>query len=161
MSARLRATAAELAVLLWREHTVYRERSGGVVIRGDHVQRWISLAPTGGQGELLVRAGRILPGGTTAPARCEAVADPAAGTAGLAALCRRLLAETAAPEDPATVPRQRGAHDPAPRSRTRTRTPRTARRRGRHTGAASWAVLLCVTGLVAVYVYLAAAGRGI
>ncbi|MFJ5547380.1 hypothetical protein [Streptomyces sp. NPDC093225] len=159
MSARLRATAAELGALLWREHTVYRERSGGVVIRGDHVQRWISLSPTGGKGELLVRAGRILPGGTSAPARCEAVADPAAGTAGLAALCRRLLAETAAPEDAATVPRQRGAHDAAPRRRTR--TPRSPRRTGRHTGAASWAVLLCVTGLIAVYVYLTASGRGI
>ncbi|KPI15465.1 hypothetical protein OV450_2603 [Actinobacteria bacterium OV450] len=149
MSARLRETAAELAVLLWREHTVYRERSGGVVIRGDHVGRWISLAPTGVDGELLVRAGRILPGGTTAPARCEAVADPASGTPGLAALCRRLLAETAAP----AVPRQRGG-DPGGAGRRRVRGRRDARRTGRHTGAASWAVLLGITGLF-VYLYLA------
>ncbi|WP_327281005.1 MULTISPECIES: hypothetical protein [unclassified Streptomyces] len=150
MSAGLRETAAELAVLLWREHTVYRERSGGVVIRGDHVGRWISLAPTGVNGELLVRAGRILPGGTTAPARCEAVADPAAGTPSLAALCRRLLAETAAP----SLPRPRGGH-PAGARRRRIRGRREARRTGRHTGAASWAVLLCITGVFAVYAYLA------
>ncbi|MFE2140990.1 hypothetical protein ACFXA3_04410 [Streptomyces sp. NPDC059456] len=153
MSAGLRDTAAELAVLLWREHTVYRERSGGVVIRGDHVERWISLAPTGVNGELLVRAGRILPGGTTAPARCEAVADPAAGTPGLAALCRRLLAETAVP----TVPRPRGGH-PDGAGRRRMRGRRDARRTGRHTGAASWAVVLCIAGVFAAYVYLATRG---
>ncbi|MEH6377669.1 hypothetical protein V7793_25525, partial [Streptomyces sp. KLMMK] len=69
MRARLRETAEELAGLLWREYIVYRDRSGEVVIRGEHVQRWISLAPAAGADEILVRAGRILDGGTTAPAR--------------------------------------------------------------------------------------------
>ncbi|MGW1711033.1 hypothetical protein ACWCP8_37645 [Streptomyces sp. NPDC002206] len=75
---------------------MYRERSGGVVIRGEHARRWISLAPAGGRDEDLVRAGRILDGGTTAPARSEAVVPLSAGTDVLAATCRRLLAETAA-----------------------------------------------------------------
>ncbi|MFE3485210.1 hypothetical protein [Streptomyces griseus] len=96
VGAQLRETAQELAVLLWREHTVYRERSGGMVIRGEHVRRWISLAPAGGRDEILVRAGRILDGGTTAPARSEAVVPLSAGTGVLAAACRRLLADAAA-----------------------------------------------------------------
>lgn len=79
MGAQLRDTATELAGVLWREHTVYRERSGGMVIRGEHVRRWISLAPAGGRDEILVRAGRILDGGTTAPARSEAVVPLSAG----------------------------------------------------------------------------------
>ncbi|MFG3344433.1 hypothetical protein ACGF1Z_05150 [Streptomyces sp. NPDC048018] len=144
--------ATELAGVLWREHTVYRERGGGVVIRGDHVRRWISLAPTGGRDQALVRAGRILDGGTTAPARLEVVVDLTAGTAELAAVCRRLLAETAADAAPSAA----GAARPgrAPRaSRAKTR-PKAARpRRGRHTGIGSWAVLLCVVGVVALWAY--------
>ncbi|WP_107502256.1 hypothetical protein, partial [Streptomyces sp. wa1071] len=96
VGAQLRDTAQELAAVLWREHTVYRERSGGMVIRGEHVRRWISLAPAGGRDEILVRAGRILDGGTTAPARSEAVVPLSAGTGVLAATCRRLLADAAA-----------------------------------------------------------------
>ncbi|MBT2441347.1 hypothetical protein J7E93_14740, partial [Streptomyces sp. ISL-36] len=98
MYAELRDTATELAGVLWREHTVYRERGGGVVIRGEHVGRWISLAPTGGKDQARVRAGRLLDGGTTAPARSEAVVDLSAGTGELAAVCRRLLADVAAAE---------------------------------------------------------------
>ncbi|MGW0364504.1 hypothetical protein [Streptomyces sp. NPDC002990] len=138
MSAQLREAAGELADVLWREHTVYRDRSGGVVIRGEHVQRWISLAPGAGRDEVLLRAGRILDGGTTAPARSEAVARLSAGTGELAAVCRRLLAETAP-----------GPAAPAP---ARTRTPRRTRRTGRHTSLRSWLVVACVVGIVAVYV---------
>ncbi|MFJ3544254.1 hypothetical protein ACIPQH_19060 [Streptomyces rubiginosohelvolus] len=112
MGAQLRDTATELAGLLWREHTVYRERSGGMVIRGEHVRRWISLAPAGGRDEILVRAGRILDGGTTAPARSEAVVPLSAGTAVLAAACRRLLAEAAS--DTERVPGGRGGRRARP-----------------------------------------------
>ncbi|MET9803080.1 hypothetical protein [Streptomyces sp. NPDC006368] len=152
MSAQLKERAGELAAVLWREHTVYRDRSGGVVIRGEHVQRWISLAPAGGRDEILVRAGRILDGGTTAPARSEAIMPLAAGTGELAATCRRLLAEAAADVTPRT-----------PRAGARTRRPRRpgkpARSRGsaagrrRHTGFASWLVLLCVGAVVAYHLY--------
>ncbi|MFD7338455.1 hypothetical protein ACFV98_20965 [Streptomyces violascens] len=145
MSAQLRDTASELAELLWREHTLYRERSGSVVIRGAHVERWISLSPTGGQDQVLIRAGRILDGGTTAPARSEAVASLTVGTAELAAVCRRLLAETAA--------------GPAPRSeRPRPGRARKAKgagkpvRRSRHTGLASWLIILALVGVVALFV---------
>ncbi|BAU87234.1 hypothetical protein SLA_6366 [Streptomyces laurentii] len=148
MQTQLRETARELAAVLWREHTVYRERGGGVVIRGEHVRRWISLAPTGGRDQALVRAGRILDGGTTAPARLEAVVDLSSGTAELAAVCRRLLAETAADAAPS-------AAAPKPPRRTRPRSAgRTARTRaGRHTGLGSWVVLLCVAGVVALWAY--------
>ncbi|MFE0645447.1 hypothetical protein ACFW2Y_28140, partial [Streptomyces sp. NPDC058877] len=121
MYVQLRETADELARVLWREHTVYRERGGGVVIRGEHVRRWISLAPTGGKDRALLRAGRILDGGTTAPARTETVVDLTAGTAELAAVCRRLLAEVAAAAEPAPGPsragRDRGREEPAGRER--------------------------------------------
>ncbi|MEU6975311.1 MULTISPECIES: hypothetical protein [unclassified Streptomyces] len=139
MQAQLREKAAELAAVLWKEHTVYRERGGGVVIRGEHVRRWISLAPTGGKDQALVRAGRILDGGTTAPARLEAVVDLSAGTSELAAVCRRLLAETAADSG---VPHRpvRAARAPRPRG-------------GRHTGLGSWIALLCVAGVVAFWAY--------
>ncbi|HET6858742.1 MAG TPA: hypothetical protein VFH94_16835 [Streptomyces sp.] len=157
MSGQLREKAAELGALLWREHTVYRDRSGGVVIRGEHVQRWISLAPAGGRGEILVRAGRILDGGTTAPARSEAIVPLAAGTGELAAACRRLLAETAAAD---TTGERGRAHsgDPAagptrPRRFGRPRRPRKPRRRGRHTSFASWVALVCVVAVIALYVY--------
>ncbi|MFE0042837.1 hypothetical protein [Streptomyces albireticuli] len=153
MRTSLRETAGELAKVLWREHIVYRDRAGQVVIRGEHVRRWISLAPTGGHDEILVRAGRILDGGTTAPARSEAVVPLSAGTAELAAACRRLLAETAA--------------DPAPGApgRARTGRPRASakprRARGeRHTGFGSWLVIACMTALVGLCVYSLVMTRG-
>lgn len=148
MYAQLRETAGDLARLLWKEHTVYRERGGGVVIRGEHVRRWISLAPTGGKDRALLRAGRILDGGTTAPARSEVVVDLTAGTAELAATCRRLLADvTAAADEP------RPGARPAGPSRAG-RAPRPPRpRRTRHTSVGSWVVLLCVAGIVGLYVY--------
>ncbi|MEU8540578.1 hypothetical protein AB0C52_11410 [Streptomyces sp. NPDC048717] len=148
----LRQTAGELAAVLWREHTVYRERGGGVVIRGEHVRRWISLAPTGGRDQALVRAGRILDGGTTAPARLEAVVDLTSGTTELAAVCRRLLAETAAdaaPSAAASTPPRRSRIRSARTQGTRTRRART----GRHTSLGSWVVLLCVGGMVALWAY--------
>ncbi|MEI5036230.1 hypothetical protein RB201_36980 [Streptomyces sp. S1A(2023)] len=149
----LRETAQELAAVLWREHTVYRERSGGMVIRGEHVRRWISLAPAGGRDEILVRAGRILDGGTTAPARSEAVVPLSAGTSVLAATCRRLLADAAA-----------DASRPAPdradtgRARRSRRPRRSARRNGRrrHTGFSSWVILVCVAGVIALFAYTSA-----
>ncbi|MER5732027.1 hypothetical protein ABT084_27485 [Streptomyces sp. NPDC002138] len=144
MNTQLRDIAGELAAVLWREHTVYRDRSGVVVIRGDHVQRWISLSSGAGADEVLLRAGRILDGGTTAPARCEAVARLSAGTAELAAVCRRLLAETA-PGSAGAAPRARGE---------RPRRIRRPRRTGRHTGFGSWLVVACVVGLVAYYVHV-------
>ncbi|WP_434588992.1 hypothetical protein [Streptomyces sp. A5-4] len=159
MSGQLREKADELGGMLWREHTVYRDRSGGVVIRGEHVQRWISLAPAGGRGEILVRAGRILDGGTTAPARSEAIVPLAAGTGELAAACRRLLAETAAADTAREPGRARsggaGGSDDARRSRRfgRSRRPRKARRSGRHTSFGSWVALVCVVGVIALYVY--------
>ncbi|MFC8506509.1 hypothetical protein ACFU3J_14380 [Streptomyces sp. NPDC057411] len=142
MQAQLREKAAELAAVLWKEHTIYRERGGGVVIRGEHVRRWISLAPTGGRDQALVRAGRILDGGTTAPARLEAVVDLTAGTAELATVCRRLLAETAADAGPA----------PSPRPARAPRAPRPPRK-GRHTGFGSWVALICVAGVVGLWAY--------
>ncbi len=136
--------------MLWREHTVYRERSGGMVIRGEHVRRWISLAPAGGRDEILVRAGRILDGGTTAPARSEAVVPLSAGTGVLAATCRRLLADAAA--DAA-----RPAPDREPAGRPRG-SRKSARRngRGRHTGFGSWVILVCVAGVIALFAYSSA-----
>ncbi|MFD9500980.1 hypothetical protein [Streptomyces sp. NPDC060035] len=147
MGAQLSSTAVELAEILWREHTVYRERSGGVVIRGEHVRRWISLAPAGGRDEVLVRAGRILDGGTTAPARSEAVVPLSAGTGLLAATCRRLLAEAAA--DVAPVAPGRAA------SRRSHRSGKAARPKasGKHTSFGSWVILACVAGVIALYVY--------
>ncbi|SCF95483.1 hypothetical protein GA0115255_112742 [Streptomyces sp. Ncost-T6T-2b] len=156
MGAQLRDTAKELAGVLWREHTVYRERSGGMVIRGEHVRRWISLAPAGGRDEILVRAGRILDGGTTAPARSEAVVHLNAGTDVLAAACRRLLAEAAS--DAERVP-QGGGERGSGRAR---RAGKTARRkgRGRHTGFGSWVIVICVVGVIGLYVYSNAALHG-
>ncbi|MEV4502501.1 hypothetical protein [Streptomyces klenkii] len=146
MRARLRETAEELAGLLWREYIVYRDRSGEVVIRGEHVQRWISLAPAAGSEEVLVRAGRLLDGGTTAPARSETVVPLSAGMGDLAAACRRLLAETAA----APAPRD-------PRAAGNGRAVKAAKarpaRRSRHTGLGSWAVIVSVLGVVGVCVY--------
>ncbi|MGR8006984.1 hypothetical protein [Streptomyces hypolithicus] len=151
MSGQLRDTASKLAEVLWREHTVYRDRAGGVVIRGEHVQRWISLAPAGGRGEILVRAGRILDGGTTAPARSEAIVPLDAGTAELAAACRRMLAEAAAEASPGPngFARSGGSGSRFRRSK-RTGRRATSQRRPRHIGIASWLVLACV---IAFYVY--------
>ncbi len=152
MSGQLKDIADELAEVLWRERTVYRDRAGGVVIRGEHVRRWISLAPAGGRGEVLVRAGRLLDGGTTAPARSEAIVPLAAGTAELAATCRRLLAETAA-DATARVPDPSSAgRSGRPRRSGRSGKPRP---RGRHTGFGSWVVLACVAGMVALYLHSA------
>ncbi|GAA2497937.1 hypothetical protein [Streptomyces gobitricini] len=156
MSAQLREAAGELAAMLWREHTVYRERSGGVVIRGEHVERWISLAPAGGRDEILLRAGRILDGGTTAPARSEAVMPLTAGTAELATACRRLLAETAAEaaaDGPSTGGAPAGAARKAARVRPRGRKPRRSGPKARHTGLGSWIVLLCLAGVVAYHLW--------
>ncbi|MGW8949235.1 hypothetical protein [Streptomyces sp. NPDC055709] len=163
MSAQLRETATGLAEVLWREHTVYRDRAGGVVIRGEHVQRWISLAPGGGRDEILVRAGRILDGGTTAPARAEAVVSLAAGTSELAAVCRRLLAEAAADAMAGAMPKggasrsgrtaKRSKQPKGPRSSGRPRRPGRSGRTGRHTSLGSWMVIVCVVALVALYAY--------
>ncbi|MFF7726615.1 hypothetical protein [Streptomyces sp. NPDC008001] len=151
MRARLRETAEELAGLLWREYIVYRDRAGEVVIRGEHVQRWISLAPSGGSDEILVRAGRILDGGTTAPARSEAVVPLSAGMGELAAACRRLLADTAAaaaPSDPAAA---RGGR---PKAGKKAKAPKDrSGRRSRHTGFGSWVVIACVVGVAGLCAY--------
>lgn len=128
-----------LAKLLWRRHTVYRERGGTVVIRGEDAGRWISLAPHG-SGRVRIRAGRILDGGTTAPARAETTAALDGDIAVLAACCRGLLAETAGARAAAPSP---GTARPRPRSRKG--------RRGRGT-----AVLVCaavVVGLIAASVF--------
>ncbi|MEU6012026.1 hypothetical protein [Streptomyces sp. NPDC047453] len=131
--------------MLWRQHTVYRERAGGVVIRGEHVQRWISLAPSGRKDEILLRAGRILDGGTTAPARSETVVPLCTGTGELAMACRRLLAETAADAAPAA---------PAAPSRTeQSEEPKRPGRKGKRMSLASWTILACVVGVVALYAY--------
>ncbi|MFJ9407324.1 hypothetical protein [Streptomyces sp. NPDC101393] len=150
MSVQLRETAQALAQTLWREHTVYRERSGGVVIRGEHVQRWISLAPAGGRDEILVRVGRILDGGTTAPARSEAVVPLSTETVQLAATCRRLLAEAA------SGPTQ-GAARPASSHRTGNSGARSGRRAGGR-GFGYWAIVACVVGIAALAVYGASVG---
>ncbi|MFJ9428233.1 hypothetical protein ACIRQY_01100 [Streptomyces sp. NPDC101490] len=183
MYAQLREKADALARVLWREHTVYRERGGGVVIRGEHVGRWISLAPTGGKDRALLRAGRLLDGGTTAPARTEVVVDLTMGTTELAAVCRRLLAEVAAAAEPATTPRGRAGKAPEGPAKERRKAKReqkgkkgkkgkkekggagrTARaprpRKERHTGAGSWFVLLCVAGVLGVWLYSLFGGRG-
>ncbi|MFB8217678.1 MULTISPECIES: hypothetical protein [Streptomyces] len=156
VGAQLRDTAQELAAVLWREHTVYRERSGGMVIRGEHVRRWISLAPAGGRDEILVRAGRILDGGTTAPARSEAVVPLSAGTGVLAATCRRLLADAAA--DGARPAPDREAAGGSGGSRKSRKARKAARRngRGRHTGFSSWVILVCVVGVIALFAYSSA-----
>ncbi len=127
-----------------------------MVIRGEHVRRWISLAPAGGRDEVLVRAGRILDGGTTAPARSEAVVHLNAGTDVLAAACRRLLAEAASEAERA--PRggaASGSAGPAERER-----PGAARAGERHTGFGSWVIVICVVGVIGLYVYSNAALHG-
>ncbi|MBX9421860.1 hypothetical protein [Streptomyces lateritius] len=159
MYAQLRETADELAGVLWREHTVYRERGGGVVIRGEHVRRWISLGPTGGKDQALLRAGRLLDGGTTAPARTEVVVDLTAGTAELAAVCRGLLAEVAAVAEPAPAATRRPR--PSGKQRKPGRAARAARPgKGRHTSLGSFVVLLCVAGVLGAWLYSLFDGPG-
>ncbi|MDX2561595.1 hypothetical protein PV371_18275 [Streptomyces sp. TX20-6-3] len=158
MYTQLRETADELAGVLWREHTVYRERGGGVVIRGEHVRRWISLGPTGGKDQALLRAGRLLDGGTTAPARTEVVVDLNAGTAELAAVCRRMLAEVAAVTEPAPAQARAGRTAGPGRQRKPGRAARAARpgrppRGERHTSLGSFVVLLCVAGVLGAWLY--------
>ncbi|KAA6221909.1 hypothetical protein CP973_08010 [Streptomyces albofaciens JCM 4342] len=154
MLAHLADTARQLAAVLWQQHTVYRDRTGGVVIRGEHVERWISLSATGTRGEVLIRAGRILDGGTSAPARAETVMRLDSGTGELAAACRRLLADIAMSAEPAAS-RAPGYARPARQARPR---PRKAR-------VALWVVLATVTSasvvalLVAYSSYSAASGR--
>lgn len=116
MRAQLSDTTHQLAAILWQKHTVYRDRTGGMVIRADHIHRWISLASTGTRGEVLIRAGRLLDGGTTAPARAETVMPLSSGTGELAAACRRLLADTAtaAATTGAEAPRSRPARQRRP-----------------------------------------------
>ncbi|MFB7115900.1 hypothetical protein [Streptomyces sp. NPDC056190] len=131
--------------MLWRQHTMYRDRAGGVVIRGEHVQRWISLAPSGRKDEILLRAGRILDGGTTAPARSETVVPLCTGTGELATACRRLLAETAADTAP-----------PAPAAPGRTKQPEKPKqpgRKGKRMSFTSWTILACVVGVIVLYAY--------
>ncbi|WP_228973765.1 hypothetical protein [Streptomyces sp. DH12] len=157
MQSQLKDVATDLAAVLWRQHTLYRERSGAVVIRGEHVRRWISLSPRGTRDEVLIRAGRILDGGTTAPARSEVVVRLAAGRDELAAVCRRLLAEAAAEPTPARAERagtragarRRGGAAAPPADRGRA----AKGGRSRHTGLRSWVILLGVMGLVGVYAY--------
>ncbi|MGW6208791.1 hypothetical protein ACWF9B_34775 [Streptomyces sp. NPDC055089] len=135
------ATVADLPVplakLLWRQHTVYRERDGTVVIRGEDAGRWISLA-SHGRGRVRVRAGRILDGGTTAPARAETTVPLDGDIARLAACCRGLLAETAG---------ARAAGTPQPSPLTAARPPKGPRKAGRRRGAT---VLVCAAVAVAV-----------
>ncbi|MGP4001769.1 hypothetical protein [Streptomyces sp. 8N706] len=152
--------------MLWREHAVYRDRSGGVVIRADHVERWISLAPAGGRDEILLRVGRILDNGTTAPARSEAVVPLSAGTGELAATCRRLLADAAvdavapvAPR-PTASGRTRRSGKPAPSGEPApSKKAAQSGRGGRRMSFASWLIVICVSGVLALCVYSAAIGR--
>ncbi|MFF9143479.1 hypothetical protein ACF1BN_01270 [Streptomyces sp. NPDC014861] len=164
MYAQLRETASELAGVLWREHTVYRERGGGVVIRGEHVERWISLAPTGGKDRALLRAGRLLDGGTTAPARTEVVVDLTAPVSELAAVCRRMLAEVAAAAEPPAAGPSRAGRPGKPRKDKGSGPSRAGRperaRRSRHTGAGSWVVLVLVGIAVAAWAYTVFGGPG-
>jgi hypothetical protein len=118
-----------------------------VVIRGEHVRRWISLAPAGGRDEVLVRAGRILDGGTTAPARSEAVVPLSAGTGVLAATCRRLLAEAAADVAPAAPGRA------SPRRSNQSGKAARPMGSGKHTSFGSWVILACVAGVISLYAY--------
>ncbi|GGY37452.1 hypothetical protein GCM10010363_17710 [Streptomyces omiyaensis] len=157
-----------MAGVLWREHTVYRERGGGVVIRGEHVGRWISLGPTGGKDQALLRAGRLLDGGTTAPARTEVVVDLTAPVSELATVCRRMLAEVAAAAEPDAGPSRAGRpgrRTAAPRRPAKGRKGREGRKaregRSRHTGAGSWAVLVLVGIAVAAWAYTLFGGPGL
>ncbi|MFI6864140.1 hypothetical protein ACIBKZ_30285 [Streptomyces sp. NPDC050421] len=131
---------APLAKLLWRQHTVYRERGGTVVIRGEDAGRWISLA-SHGSGRVRIRAGRILDGGTTAPARAETTVPLDGDIARLAACCRGLLAETAGA-------REEEAPAPSP-TRGRPRQGSRKGRRGRGATVLVCAAAVAVVGLIA------------
>ncbi|NGN65014.1 hypothetical protein G5C51_14055 [Streptomyces sp. A7024] len=106
-----------MAATLWRDHTVYRERGGTLVVRSERAGRWISLT-SAGTDAVRVRAGRVLDGGTTAPARAEASVPRAADAAALAACCRALLAEIPASADfePLPRPARRGSRPKKDRS---------------------------------------------
>ncbi|WP_415947425.1 hypothetical protein [Streptomyces sp. KLOTTS4A1] len=184
MSAQLYPAARELAKVLWPHHTLYRERDGGMVIRGDSVQRWISLGVAGTRGDVRIRAGLILDGGTTAPARTETVLPLASGTPELAAACRRLLADLTSAAEPPTpdVPddsRSRRSRKPGKpgkpwksgkpgkpgksgRSRTAQKPPRPPKpRRSRGRRAMVWALGVTAVSAVTVYAlfaYTAATG---
>ncbi|WP_327356878.1 hypothetical protein [Streptomyces sp. NBC_01304] len=160
MSAHLTDTARRLAKVLWTQHTVYRDRTGGVVIRADHIERWISLAATGTRGNVLIRAGRLLDGGTTAPARVEAVMPLSTGIDGLAATCRRLLADTA---EVSEVPsRHQPRTDSGTRSAKRRRTPRRERprRQGRGRYRATWVIAAAAAVAISLYAYSAYQAAG-
>ncbi|WP_406450805.1 hypothetical protein OG782_14030 [Streptomyces sp. NBC_00876] len=148
------ALPVPLAKLLWRQHAVYRERGGTVVIRGEDAGRWISLT-SHGSGLVRVRAGRILDGGTTAPARAEATVPLDGDITRLAACCRGLLAETADARTGETggPSTGRGRQRQASRQGSR-KGPRQGSRRGRRGRSA--AVLVCaavVVGLIAASMF--------
>lgn len=144
------ATVADLpgplAKLLWRQYAIYRERGGTVVIRGEDADRWISLAPHGA-GKVRIRAGRILDGGTTAPARAETTVALDGDIARLAACCRGLLAETAGTRAAEAAEPSPMRPLPRPRSRPRSRKGR----RGRGTAALVCAAV--VVGLIVASVF--------
>ncbi|MFI6941435.1 hypothetical protein ACIBI4_19340 [Streptomyces sp. NPDC050418] len=151
MSAQLYPAAKELAKVLWQQHTLYRERDGGMVIRGEHVQRWISLGVAGTRGDVRIRAGLILDGGTTAPARTETVVPLAAGTQELAAACRRLLADlTSAAEPPTDTRPPREARGPKPPKRPKApKQPKARRSRGRR--AVTWVLAVAAVSAATLY----------
>ncbi|WP_231626931.1 hypothetical protein [Streptomyces apocyni] len=158
MSAHLTDTARQLAAVLWKQHTVYRDRTGGVVIRADQVHRWISLANSGTRGEVLVRAGRLLDGGTTAPARAEAVVPLSTGVTGLAATCRRLLADTAeaTTEHPVSAPAKSGKASTAGKSRKPRSAGKKQRPARRRRGLPGWVIVVTASGTVALVAVAAA-----
>ncbi|MBC9714359.1 hypothetical protein H9Y04_17510 [Streptomyces sp. TRM66268-LWL] len=122
-----------------------------MVIRGEHVQRWISLGVAGTRGDVRIRAGLILDGGTTAPARTETVVPLAAGTAELATACRRLLADlTSAAEPPTPTHEPRASKQrKAPKAPKAPRPPKTGRTRGRR--IATWIVGVLAISAVTLY----------
>ncbi len=148
LSAQLYPAAKDLAKVLWQHHTIYRERDGGMVIRGEHVQRWISLGVAGTRGDVRIRAGLILDGGTTAPARTETVVPLASGTAELAAACRRLLADLTSAAEPPTSTRPE-------REPRRPKTPKARRGGGRGRRVVAW--VLGVAAISAITLYALAA----
>lgn len=94
--------------------------------------------------------------------------DLTAGTAELAAVCRSLLADVAAMAEPAPAPSGRaGRASRAGRSGKREKPDRAARaarsgrpRKARHTSPGSFFVLLCVAGVLGVWLYSVFGGYG-
>ncbi|WP_419994437.1 hypothetical protein [Streptomyces boninensis] len=150
----LRETARELAAILWREHTVYRERGGTLVVRSESAGRWISLT-SAGTDAVRVRAGRVLDGGTTAPARVEASVARGSDTGALAACCRSLLAEIPASADFAAGPVAAGRG-----AAGRERPARPARRKKDRRWLVTTAVVLLMALLVAAWYQQRAAWYG-